>query len=76
VTQWPKTVAKVCDDYFNPHIPRRSPVTRTVTPKYDDAHISRVMAHAKLTMLRSAYFTVMLRAAGELGPGCRRVQSQ
>ena len=54
ITKWPKTVADVYP------FPDRS---------YKSNETRLVFAHAKLSMLRASYLTVMLRAAGSVGPG-------
>ncbi|RPA98540.1 hypothetical protein L873DRAFT_1828579 [Choiromyces venosus 120613-1] len=56
VTSWPQTVAEAC---------------RTTAKKEDFQSDKEMMifAHAKLSMLRASYVTIMLRAAGSVGSG-------
>lgn len=54
ITRWPKTVV---DAY-----PFQN-------KSYQPNETRLVFAHAKLSMLRASYLTVMLRAAGSVGPG-------
>jgi len=56
VTAWPQTVAEAC---------------RATSESEGFPHDKErlIFAHAKLSMLRASYLTIMLRAAGSVGPG-------
>ena len=56
VTSWPQTVAETC---------RATSESEGFPPDKERL----IFAHAKLSMLRASYLTIMLRAAGSVGPG-------
>ncbi|KAG0636267.1 hypothetical protein HOY80DRAFT_1011374 [Tuber brumale] len=56
VTAWPQTVAEAC---------RATSRSEGFQPENERL----IFAHAKLSMLRASYVTIMLRAAGSVGPG-------
>lgn len=39
------------------------------TPEADDIDLDYVRKYARLSILRASYYTIMMRAAGEIGPG-------
>ena len=55
IKEWPATFAAACDEVLNEWT---APVDRRW-----------VSVHAHLSLLRAAYFTVMMRGAGDVGPG-------
>jgi hypothetical protein len=62
VDEWPCTVTRSCDAFI------ANAQKDTNSWSTDVGYLSRVVAHAKLALLRAAYFTVLMRAADELGP--------
>lgn len=53
--EWPRTFSAACDE-----------VLKEQTPPVDEKW---VRVYARLSILRAAYFTIMMRSAGSVGPG-------
>ena len=56
ITAWPQTVAEAC-------------LSTSKSEGFQPDEEKLIFAHAKLSMLRASYVTIMLRAAGSVGPG-------
>lgn len=55
IERWPETFSAACKD-----------VLKDQTTSYDQKWVSM---HAHLSILRAAYYTIMMRSAGSIGPG-------
>lgn len=58
VDGWPGTFSAACEE-----------VLKDQNPPLDQTQVGQVIIHAHLSVLRAAYYTIMMRSASSVGPG-------